>query len=227
MKPKHLLTTFSLLISLTHISYSQSENCKVLKPEIATSYSGECKKGLANGNGIAVGTDKYEGKFKDGLPQGNGTYRYANGDVYEGDFKLGMRSGNGKFTFKFLGRDSTYMGMWKEDQLVKKIVPPAYLISQKLNLQRYTVTKIKPGSRVMFSFMQNGANNRSVTGLSFAESSGTLLSIGQDQGFDNIQFPFNCKVTYNTLNSFRSASTNIIFEIQINEPGQWMITLFN
>jgi len=79
----------------------------------------------------------------------------------------------------------------------------------------------------MFSFMQNGANNRSISGLLFTESSGTLLSIGQDQGFDNIQFPFNCKVQYNTLNSFRSASTNIIFEIQINEPGQWMITLFN
>lgn len=79
----------------------------------------------------------------------------------------------------------------------------------------------------MFSFMQNGANNRSVTGLLFAESSGTLLSIGQDQGFDNIQFPFNCKVTYITLNSFRVVSENVIFEIQINEPGHWMITLFN
>jgi hypothetical protein len=75
--------------------------------------------------------------------------------------------------------------------------------------------------------MQNGANNRTLTDLSFAQSGGNQISIGQDQGFDNVQFPFNCKVTYNTLNSFRSASTNIIFEIQINEPGQWMITLFN
>ncbi len=227
MNPKHLLTTILLLNSVIHFSYSQSETCKVLKPEIATSYSGDCKKGLANGNGIAVGTDKYEGKFKDGLPQGNGTYLYANGDVYVGDFKEGMRSGNGKFTFKFLGRDSTYMGMWKEDKLVKKIVPPPYLISQKLNLQRFTVTKVNAGNRVMFSFMQNGANNRSISGLSFVESSGTLLNIGQDQGFDNVKFPFNCKVTYSTLNSFRSANNDITFEIQINEPGQWMVTLFN
>jgi len=79
----------------------------------------------------------------------------------------------------------------------------------------------------MVSFMQNGANNRTLTDLSFAQSGGNQINIGQDQGFDNIQFPFNCKVTYNTLNSFRSASTNIVFEIQINEPGQWMITLFN
>lgn len=113
MNTKHLLTTLLLVISVVYFSYSQSGPCKILKPEIAASYSGDCKKGLANGNGIATGKDKYEGKFKDGLPQGNGTYEYANGDKYEGDFKDGMRSGNGKFTFKFLGRDSTYLGMWK------------------------------------------------------------------------------------------------------------------
>jgi hypothetical protein len=227
MKLKHFTTTLLLLISLIHFSYSQTGNCKVLKPEIATTYSGECKKGLANGNGVAAGTDKYDGKFKDGLPQGNGTYQYANGDVYVGDFKEGMRSGNGKFTFRFLGRDSTYLGMWKEDKLVKKIVPAAYLVSQKQNLQRYTVQKVKAGNRVMFSFMQNGGNNRSVSGLLFTESSGTMINLGQDQGFDNVQFPFNCKVTYSTLNSFRSANTDVIFDIQINEPGHWLITLYN
>lgn len=227
MKPKHLLITLSLLVSVIHFSYSQTETCKVLKPEIAASYSGDCKKGLANGNGIAVGIDKYEGKFKDGLPQGYGTYRYANGDIYEGDFKLGLRSGNGKFTFKYQTRDSSYMGIWKEDQLVKKVVPAAYVITQKVNLQRYTVQKTNPGNRVMFAIMQNGANNRTVTDLSFAETGGNLINIGQEQGFDNIQFPFNCKVTYNTLNSLRSVSIPIVFEIQINEPGQWKITLYN
>jgi len=227
MTTKHLTITLLLIISVIHFSYSQSETCKVLKPEIATSYSGECKKGLANGNGIAAGTDKYEGKFKDGLPQGNGTYQYANGDVYVGDFKEGMRSGNGKFTFKFLGRDSTYLGIWKEDKLVKRIVPAAYVITQKFNLQRYTIHKSNTGNRVMFAFMQNGSNNRSLTSLSFADSGGTPLSIGQEQGFDNVQFPFNCKVTYSTLNSLRSASIDVIFDIQINEPGFWQITLYN
>lgn len=227
MNPKHLITTFLLVTSLICFSYSQSGNCKVLKPEIASSYSGDCKKGLANGNGIAEGKDKYEGKFKDGLPHGNGTYRYANGEIYMGDFKNGMKSGNGKFTFKYLGRDSTYMGTWNKDELVRKIVPPAYIITQKTNVQRYTVQKIGQGNRIMFAFMQNGMNNRSIAGLSFAESGGTAISMGQEQGFDHIQFPFNCKVTYTSSNSFRTASFEIIFEIQINEPGQWMVTLYN
>ncbi|MDZ7607199.1 MAG: hypothetical protein U5K79_16780 [Cyclobacteriaceae bacterium] len=48
---------------------------------------GECKKGLANGQGNAKGTDEYEGQFKDGLPHGTGTYIWANGDVYTGAWK--------------------------------------------------------------------------------------------------------------------------------------------
>lgn len=204
-----------------------AQECKVLKNEIAAKYTGECKKGLANGKGIAEGTDSYEGKFKEGLPHGSGIYKYANGDIYNGDFKNGLRDGNGKFTFKYMGKDSTYNGLWNNDKLVKKIVPAAYAVGQKTNVQRYTVQKIGTGNRVMFSFMQNGMNNRALAGLSFAENSGTSFTMGLDQGFDSVQFPFTCKITYSTQNSLRTASYDVVFEIQITEPGQWMVTLFN
>lgn len=216
-----------LVIFAIHFSNAQEGTCKVLKPEIAGKYSGECKKGLANGKGIAEGTDTYEGKFKDGLPNGQGKYKYANGDVYEGEFKSGMKSGDGKFTFRYLGKDSTYLGIWDKDQFIKKVVPPAYIVTQKANVQRYTVQKVGTGNRIMFAFMQNGMNNRSIMGLSFAEDGGTAISIGPEQGFDSINFPYHCKVTYSSLNSFRTASYDIVFEIQINEPGQWMVTLYN
>lgn len=227
MRTKHLITTLLFVSSVIHFSYSQDVNCKVLKPEIAVSYTGDCKKGLANGKGIAEGKDKYEGKFKDGLPQGNGIYHYANGEIYKGDFKNGMKNGNGKFTFKYMGKDSTYMGIWKEDVLVKKIVPPAYTIVQNFNIQRYSIRKVKSGNRIMFAFMQNGKTNPSISGLSFAESGGIPLDIGQERGFDNIMFPFSCKVTYTSLNSLQSASFSNIFDIQITEPGQWLVTLYN
>ena len=45
--------------------------CKVLMKEISGSYSGECKKGLADGKGEAKGVDRYIGAFKKGLPDGN------------------------------------------------------------------------------------------------------------------------------------------------------------
>jgi hypothetical protein len=227
MKTKCLITTFLLMIFAIHSSFSQEGNCKVLKPEIANSYSGDCKKGLANGKGIATGKDKYEGKFKNGLPNGDGLYQYATGEIYEGNFKDGLKNGNGKFTFKYLGKDSTYLGIWKDDQLVKKVIPPAYTIIQQLNVQRFTVQKINAGNRIMFSFIQNGKTNLSLSGLSFAENGGTPITIGQKQGFDNIPIPYNCKVTYTSLNSFRASSSSIVFEIQIHEPGQWLVTLYN
>ena len=227
MKTKYLLTTFLLMTLVIRFSFSQEVNCKVLKPEIAAIYSGDCKKGLANGKGKAEGIDKYEGRFKDGLPNDNGTYQYANGDIYQGDFKNGMKNGSGSFNFKYMSKDSTYQGIWKEDVFVKKIVPPAYSISQNLNIQRYSVRKSNTGNRIMFAFIQNGKSNVSITGLSFAQSDGSPLDIGQERGFDNIRFPFTCKVSYTSLNSFQSASFQNIFEIQINEPGQWMVTLYN
>ena len=72
------------------------------------------------------------------------------------------------------------------------------------------------GNRIMFAFIQNGKSNVSITGLSFAESDGSPLNIGQERGFDNIRFPFNCKVTYTSLNSFQTASFQNIFEIRFN-----------
>ena len=50
---------------------------------------------------------------------------------------------------------------------------------------------------------------------------------GLDQRFDNIRFPFTCKVNYSTPNSLRTATYEVVFEIEINEPGQWLVTLSN
>ena len=90
---KALTLIFIFCLSLMH-GFSQQE-CKVLKKEIAATYDGECKNGLAHGQGKAEGTDIYEGGFKKGLPCGLGTYTWANGDVYAGDWRKGLRNGWG------------------------------------------------------------------------------------------------------------------------------------
>jgi hypothetical protein len=227
MNVKSLLTNILLMISVVGLSYSQDAKCKVLKAEISASYSGNCKKGLANGKGIAVGKDRYEGKFKDGLPNGNGLYTYANGEIYEGNFKNGMKHGSGKYTFKYHGKDSTYLGFWVEDKFVKKIIPPEYVIVRSSNVQRCAVQKVNKGNRVLFAFKQNGMDNSSISRLSFAESGGNPLSHGQEQGFDNIQFPFTCKISYSTPSKFKSTLIDVSIEIQINAPGEWLVTLHN
>ena len=62
-------------------------NCKVLDSDIAGSYAGACKDGLAHGKGTAKGKDAYEGDFIAGWPHGKGTYKWASGNSYTGDWQ--------------------------------------------------------------------------------------------------------------------------------------------
>ena len=82
------------------------KGCQVLKPEISGTYTGKCKKGLANGKGLAVGTDTYEGRFSKGLPAGRGKYTWADGRVFQGEFKEGIMEGQGTMIYPTAGEDS-------------------------------------------------------------------------------------------------------------------------
>ena len=64
---------------------------------IRGSYDGECdeKSELANGEGEALGTDKYVGHFVQGQPDGKGVYTWENGARLEGSFKAGVANGSG------------------------------------------------------------------------------------------------------------------------------------
>ena len=69
--PKSIMNKIRLIMlvvmfGVVTISTNAQEKCKVLKADIAGEYSGDCKKGLANGEGISKGENTYEGKFKKG-----------------------------------------------------------------------------------------------------------------------------------------------------------------
>jgi hypothetical protein len=91
-----------LLFLLSPFIYSRAQDCSVEKAEIKGSYSGDCKKGKANGKGKAAGTDSYEGDFRAGLPDGNGTYKWSNGNEYTGAFAKGLKEGRGTLVYKKL-----------------------------------------------------------------------------------------------------------------------------
>jgi len=226
MKIKSVISLLPFLVLIFSLGYSQ-EPCKVLKSEIATTYVGKCKKGLAHGKGVATGQDKYEGEFKNGLPFGKGKYTWANGDVYEGNWREGKKEGDGKLTYKKNGVDSTKLGIWKNDVFFKKKLPSPYKIIRSSSVARYSVQKTSNGNRVFFSFYQNGAINTTVSSLFLSTSSGTTYNLGSRQGFDNVVFPFKCKITYTTTNSLKTFTYNCEFEIEIIEPGNWEIVLNN
>jgi hypothetical protein len=92
------------------------QTCRVEKPELKGTYTGGCKKGKAEGKGIAIGTDSYEGDFVAGLPHGKGNYKWKNGNEYTGEFEKGNKEGIGRLTIRQEGKkDSLLEGYWHQD----------------------------------------------------------------------------------------------------------------
>ena len=93
LKKLILSTGFILLITVNGYAQKNSEPCKVRLESIANEYKGECKKGLAHGQGTAKGIHRYVGHFKDGLPDGQGTYYFSDSTYYTGNFQEGIKEG--------------------------------------------------------------------------------------------------------------------------------------
>jgi len=218
---------FTLVFVLNQLSAFTQEACKVLKPEISGKYTGDCKNGLADGKGVAEGTDKYEGKFKKGLPNGQGTYTWSTGEVYKGSWSEGKKQGEGKLTFKTNGTDTTTVGIWKNDVFFKKKVESPYDIRKVTSIKRYSVERSGDGNKVMLAIMKNGDNNSSVSGLTFFCTSGMMFSIGPKMGYENVMFPCTMRIIYSSTNAFNTASFACEFEVEIKEPGSWDIRLDN
>lgn len=117
---KYLGVLFALICFVLPVQ-AQS-NCKVLDSDIAGSYTGGCKDGLAHGKGSAKGKDSYEGEFIAGWPHGKGTYKWASGNSYTGDWQQGQPHGTGT---KKWANGTVYSGKWeKRKQIYGKVTFP-------------------------------------------------------------------------------------------------------
>jgi hypothetical protein len=68
------LIIFATIVWIAVVPVSAQNECKVLLDQIASRYTGDCKKGLAEGSGSAQGEDKYEVEINKGRPNGAGVY---------------------------------------------------------------------------------------------------------------------------------------------------------
>jgi len=206
---------------------AQTEPCKVLKPEISGKYTGECKKGLANGIGTAEGTDKYAGEFKKGLPDGKGVYTWANGTVYDGEWKKGQQSGAGKYTLKVNGKDSIAEGYWKDDKYIgKEREVKKYKIGTKINVERARIVHNGDGNQITVKFMQMGVNNAPFE-LDILTSSGNTTKSSYSILIENYRAPMQCKITYKTMNKLKSQTVSCTFEFEILMQGNYEVVLDN
>lgn len=224
---KVIRAVMSVIFALTFVTlYSQSE-CRVLMPGIAGSYIGECRKGLAEGSGEAVGTDSYKGSFRKGLPDGEGTYIWASGAVYTGQWKKGMRDGHGTFRFRFNERDSVQNGFWKLDEFIGTEQVAPYATTYRIGVSRTTFFKQGTDDKyVSFKFSRSGSTSYNIEGLIMQGSSGSESVTTAFTGFMNTTFPFEGKVQFRAPNLLNTVINNYELRFVINQPGDWVITIY-
>jgi hypothetical protein len=212
------------IIIYSTFAYTQQNSCKVTIPAISESYTGQCKKGLAHGKGIAQGIDHFEGQFRKGMPNGTGVYTWADGTIYEGHWKNGNREGLGKMIFK----DSVVTGYWKNDKYMgEKLVAP-YKIVRSLNIVKSSFVKSKSQSNEIRIKLTRGAieNLDVVDGsLTLGYSSGSEYKAYSYYGIQNITFPLDVKVRFNAYNYLHTQVHDVDFEFTVNEPGTWDVTI--
>jgi len=202
--------------------------CRVLKEQISLTYEGECRDGLAHGNGIATGIDKYQGAFRRGLPHGRGTYTWANGDVYTGQWRNGKRHGQGTFIFMQNDKITKQSGSWVHDAFRGEVGDMAYTRGHIFNLERFAMRRTGEGNRVLVHFYFMGRQGQFPQDFDFKIGTGFSKSEGLAVGFDEVAFPAQILITYTVPDKLdRGLRIPVRFEMTINQPGQWEIRLYN
>ena len=216
-----------LILFSASIIHAQEE-CKVLMPEISGSYTGKCKKGLAHGEGLALGTDRYEGRFSKGLPNGTGKYTWADGRVYEGSWSEGLRDGKGTMIYPKTAGDSTLAGFWKDNEYIGKEIIPPYKVTRTQGVVRWSIRKANEvGSKFSVGLYLGGNFNTDIENFSMDASSGEEFTSGRMVGIENAIVPYSVSIKYRVWNSMHSQQHDVFFDFTINEPGTFEVTITN
>ena len=225
------------ILPLFGFTQNSAEECKVLVKELQGNYKGECKKGLAHGQGVAQGTDTYSGHFTKGLPHGKGKYVWSTGEAYDGKWKNGQRSGYGYYYFKDEnGEEKFFKGIWMDDEYIgTEDKERNYVVERKQNFDRITAKKIGAGNTVVVKYKRAGANSlNTINDLKYVYSSGVEFHTGVQSGIENVEFPFRLLVSFTAPSKLRkrvmsdnTKPSDILrtMEIEINQPGYWELSL--
>jgi hypothetical protein len=226
MKRVNMIFGTLILLVACYSAINAQTDCKVLKPEIAGSYVGSCKQGLADGMGEATGEDFYKGEFVKGLPDGEGNYVWKNGATYKGQWKKGFRDGNGTYSFRSSGKDSTLTGKWKNDKYVGNPNSTPYVIEYRNSIGRVSCARVGDRPYVKYKFTRNGGELNSISNLLMQGSSGSESNSTAFTGFEYVTFPFKGKVNFNAPSAFQTSMLTCELRLTISEPGSWVVTIF-
>lgn len=232
---KKLVSLFLLSFVFVSLSYGQYD-CRVELKNLQGQYNGECKKGLANGEGSAKGVDSYTGHFKKGYPNGFGVYAFENGSNYIGKFKMGKKDGYGLLNSKNeSGAIIQNYGLWLADSLVipndtKALFRVKNRKGIKLidpHLTRDKATK----NQIWINFQVDGVTDKTVVIFKSEISSGKQIDTKERAlntliAFDDIEeFPVTFKLEYEIRKTSQFQTQDCVVEVTLFSAGLWEIDL--
>ncbi|MEI8058967.1 MAG: hypothetical protein WCG67_02320 [Ferruginibacter sp.] len=238
MKPV-LITLVTLLLFCNSIA----QICTVSVPALQGTYSGECKKDKANGNGTATGIDTYTGEFKNGYPNGKGKYTWKNGDWYEGNWKNGKFEGSGKLTRYDSTKTDTVIiinGYWKKNVFIGKYEKPYTITAITNNISNVSIRKLNDTKNEITIIVKNitaGASDVEMVSMAKAKLTSVQNIMGRfDQQVNNeffsnvsnsytfrgVTFPYHAILSFETAGSGKNLHVEKI-EVEILENSNWFI----
>jgi len=222
-----------------------AQKCTVLLEALAIEYTGECKNGLAQGEGVAKGEGvTYSGEFRKGYPHGQGTLIFEDGREFKGLWKNGEIYGYGELTLVsgevqkgyFKGKVNGFRYMGEEKSLLAgyKVIE-----TERLENATYTFVNSDPfGTRLTIKIFEN--NIRRITNFEILEITNGVIQLVTNEGgrlnadIENVAFPVTIGIRYilpygtqdttlpggvDNLNSPRRMRFTIM------EPGTWTVTI--
>lgn len=227
---KQVLLFASIFILYSFKSGAQ-QTCEVKLKDIQGVYTGDCKDDKANGKGKSVGTDEYEGEFKDGYPEGKGMYTWKDGHYFVGFFKKGNKDGKGDMYYESSkGDDSVVTGFWKKDKYVGVYEQKYIIQSTTSHISKVDCHYIDGKTRNitievhMVSNSNNINNIGSIAAISdIATITGTFYT-RQTQIMANRSITYIKDVTY-PFRALFTLNTGDIAEVIFNETGEYSVAI--
>jgi len=198
---KKIVFVLSLIMAI-NFSVAQDPACKVLQASLIGTYKGDCNNGKAHGQGKAVGTDTYDGSFKNGLPDGAGTYSWKNGHYFTGQFRKGIKEGKGEMHYKAAdGSDSAIAGFWKKDKYIGEYEKDYVVISNTSHISKVECSlQDKGGDNIKITIHKVGGagsgkelpyiGNISVVAGTFENRNDQVLTSLSSTSIQQVNFPF-------------------------------------
>ncbi|MBN1820297.1 MAG: hypothetical protein JXR31_08770 [Prolixibacteraceae bacterium] len=218
------------------VSVQAQYDCKVMIENLQGQYNGECKKGIANGEGSAKGIDTYVGNFKKGFPHRFGVYTYQNGSNYIGNFNMGQKDGYG--LYNQLTENGTLVqdyGLWLADKLVIPNDPKGlYRVKERKGVKLIDPRLIRDNTvenQIWINFQTNGVPDKSAV-ITKAEitnghklatedrSLNTLLAFGEIESF-----PVTFRLEYQIRQTSHFEMLDCMVEVTLFTGGRWEIDI--